>query len=73
MSGKLNNLDFEIHLNEYRTIKEFRERCVKNIEESTRTYIQFIGFVIASIAILITNKLLAIVFIILAITFIVVR
>lgn len=69
------NADLDIYLNEYQTIKEFRERCIKNIEESTRTYIQFIGFVLAALSIIITNdinnSLIGIIFLILSFALIV--
>jgi len=39
--------EFEIILNEYKTIKDLRERCIINIEKSTNTYLQFLGFIIA--------------------------
>jgi hypothetical protein len=46
----MKNIKLSIITNEYQTIKEFRERCVKNIEESTRTYLIFFGFVITALA-----------------------
>lgn len=33
-----------IIMNEYQAIKEFRERCIRNIEETTKTYLIFLGF-----------------------------
>ena len=38
----------EIILNEYRTIFELRQRCIKNIEESMKTYLLFVGFIVTA-------------------------
>jgi hypothetical protein len=44
-------------LNEYQTIKDFRERCIRNIEEATRTYFIFLGFVVTATSFYIEKKI----------------
>jgi hypothetical protein len=43
---------FDILMNEYHELSNLRERSIKNIEETTRTYVTFIGFVITATALL---------------------
>ena len=50
------NKELEILLNEYKTIQEFRERSIKNIEETTRTYLLFIGFSVTAASYIFENK-----------------
>jgi hypothetical protein len=45
------NQNLTILLNEYAALKDFRERCIRNIEEATRTYLIFIGFTATASAI----------------------
>ena len=47
----------QVITNEYRVIKELRERCIKNIEATTRTYIYFLGFIVTASSVLIDENM----------------
>lgn len=49
------NDQLEIIFQEYNTIFSLRERCIKNIEESMKTYLIFLGFSITAFSFVVEN------------------
>jgi len=56
LEGKMKEI-VDVLINEYNSIKDFRERCIRNIEETTRTYLIFLGFGATSSAIFFEKQL----------------
>ena len=45
----------QIIFHEYKTIFALRQRCIKNIDESMRTYLFFLGFIVTVVSFVINN------------------